>query len=260
MGCWGSKNQEKATCEPMDPPSGSWGGQQVGKFQVPAPVDGHIRLPWAAEATKWRWLLRTSQSLVAVTLYGLTTWLRFPSGPVWLQGLAATALNLPFMVAYHWLSMNSAGGYYDTFAEMYLKLPQHFQDITRRGSYDYHEDIDQERRTGIVRTVNALESGIVFLSVAISSLVLGGLCGLATGSNGSDIVGGPSWRFCEWTMFLFAHRIIGANIFEGKHYGLIQPEAMWQFECVLADRTDSGSGVTVDCRMRPLQRHPHPSY
>jgi len=261
MGCWGSKSEDESkdsTGAPCVPPAGTQ--QTAAKFQSPAPIDGHIRLPWAAEATKWRWLLRTSQSLVAATLYGLGTWLRFPSAHVALQSLAAVVLDAGFIIAYHGLSMNNAGGYYDTFAEMFSRLPQHLEDIRRRGGYDYHVDIEQERRNGIVRTVNALESGIVFLAVSLASLSLAGICGLATGSTGSAFASGYTWRFFEWSSFLAIHRLIGANIFEGKHYGLLQPEAMWQFECVLADYTEAANGVTVDCRMRPLPRHPHPSY
>mmetsp|Transcript_102228 Transcript_102228/g.310193 ORF Transcript_102228/g.310193 Transcript_102228/m.310193 type:complete len:248 (+) Transcript_102228:3-746(+) len=247
MGCWGSKQTgDEEACGKLHDP-------------VKAPLSNRARLPWAAEATKWRWLLRTSQSLVAACLYVVCTWLRLPSEAVGLQLLLAAVLVVPFMLVYHWLSLNGAGGYYDTFAEMLREVPQYVRTVSRRDGYEYRAEIEQERRNGIVRAVDGLGSGLVFLVVSWASLGIAGLCGVASGVDGADFAATFSWRMAEWTSFLALHRLVGANVFEGKYLGLLQPEALWQFECVLADCEAPGN-VGVDCRMRPLLQHPNPSY
>jgi len=238
MGCWGSKNNNNAQTSSKQP--------EVAELEVPMPLTR--KLSWTKEAYQWRWLLRTSQSLVAACLYVVSTWVRAPSLPVPLQLLLALLLAPPFSLAYHWLSLNQAGGYYDTYLEMFTELPRHLQDIQRRNSLEYHAEIEHERRDGIVRTVNGLEAGILFLAMAF----LGALCSSTRHSMGfaSDF----AWRCVETCVYFGLHRTIGSNIFEGRYMGLLQPEAMWYFECVLADSS------TVDCRMTPILQHPEPSY
>mmetsp|Transcript_2668 Transcript_2668/g.6261 ORF Transcript_2668/g.6261 Transcript_2668/m.6261 type:complete len:256 (+) Transcript_2668:85-852(+) len=255
MGCYGSKREPG---EANDKPP--WNPAQPHNV-APAQNQQQLRLPWAAEATKWRWLLRTSQSSVAATLYVFSSWLRLPSRPVWLQIFLSLVLVLPFSYVYHWLSMNSAGGYYDTFAQMYARVPQYLETISRRDSFEYQMEIERERRSGIVRMVDGLESGLVFLLVSLASLTAAGVCGLASGNDGSDFASSWPWRFSEWTIFFAVHRLIGANIFEGRHWGLLQPEALWQFDCILAEfQNPEAVSVSVDCRMKALEHHPNPSY
>jgi hypothetical protein len=169
---------------------------------------------------------------------------------VLLQFFLALLLTPPLTLGYHFLSLNKAGGYYDTYIEMFTELPQHVKDILRRDSLQYREEIEHERVDGIVRTVNGLETGIVFLVVSW----IGAMLSVTRQSTGfaSDF----AWRCVETAVFFLLHRLIGGNMLQGKYYGLLQPEAMWYFECVMSDPPMS----RVDCRMTPVLQHPDPSY
>jgi len=81
-----------------------------------------------------------------------------------------------FMPLYRRLSHNRAGGYYDTLVQQLTRLPQHQADIKRRGccqmSDEYRIGLERERRDGIVRACNALESALVCYMIAIPFLNL----------------------------------------------------------------------------------------
>eukprot|EP00419_Tripos_fusus_P011115 CAMPEP_0172656664 /NCGR_PEP_ID=MMETSP1074-20121228/1513_1 /TAXON_ID=2916 /ORGANISM="Ceratium fusus, Strain PA161109" /LENGTH=265 /DNA_ID=CAMNT_0013471541 /DNA_START=49 /DNA_END=846 /DNA_ORIENTATION=+ len=265
MGCLGSKTggnskqsqREVASCPPhaarnveenlAEEEDDEDGDQEATE---PEPPKQSHKLPWSREASKWRWLLRTTHSLVASCLYVASTWVRAPNLPVLLQFFLALLLTPPLTLAYHFLSLNKAGGYYDTYIEMFTEFPQHVKDILRRDAPQYQDEIEHERLDGIVRTVNGLETGVIFLTVSWLGAMLSG----ARQSTGfaSDFV----WRCIETAVFFLLHRLIGGNMFEGRYYGLIQPEAMWYFECVLSDPPTS----RVDCRMMPVLQHPDPPY
>ena len=81
-----------------------------------------------------------------------------------------------FMPLYRRLSHNRAGGYYDTLVQQLTRLPQHQADIKRRGccqmSDEYRIGLERERRDGIVRACNALESALVCYMIAVPFLNL----------------------------------------------------------------------------------------
>lgn len=232
MGCWSSKEANRKSYLP----------------EVVLESPEARKLPWSAQATQWRWLLRTTQSLVAAALYSMSTLLRPPSLPVFFQMFVALLVAPPFTLAYHLLSMNQAGGYYATYLEMFTELPQHIRDIQRRESSEYRTEIEHERRDGIVRTVNGLESGMVFITVSW----IAALC--SSTRHNLDFTSDFTWRCTETFFMLGIHRLIGANVFDGRYRGLLQPEAMWYFESYVNSRGG------VDCRMIPLEQHPDPSY
>lgn len=200
---------------------------------------------WAAAAVKWRWLLRTSQSLVAMCLYGACTLLRLPWRPLGLQFLLALVIAPLHAGLYHVLSLNRAGSYYNNFAEMFTQLPRLWQNMHRRDLAGYPAEIAHERREGIVRTVNGLESAILFVLCNWASLLA------AMALSRDTLVLDNRWRVTETLAFFLLHRLLGANVLRGRYAGLLQPESMWQFEC------DSDG---VECHMRPLMVHPTPSY
>uniref|UniRef100_A0A7S0FBJ4 Uncharacterized protein n=1 Tax=Pyrodinium bahamense TaxID=73915 RepID=A0A7S0FBJ4_9DINO len=194
-------------------------------------------------ANKWRCLLRTSQSLMAMCLYGSSTFLRFPTRPLVLQLLIALCLAPVFALAYHALSMNRAGSYYNNFVEMFTELPRLFINVGRRDTDIYRAEIDHEQREGIVRTVNGLESGLLFLLANWATLV----AAYSSGYMASDL----RWRYTETVMFFVLHRTLGANLLKGRYRGLLQPESMWLFQ---------SDAKGADCHIRPLTAHPQPSY
>merc|ERR1712183_623674 len=124
-----------------------------------------------------------------------------------------------------------------TYLEMFTELPQHIRDLQRRDSVEYRTEIEHERRDGIVRTMNGLESGIVFITVACVAAICSGA------RHGSDFTSDFIWRCKETACMLGIHRLISANVFEGRFRGLIQPESMWYFESYLNERSG------VECRM-----------
>lgn len=212
------------------------GGERLGP---------EMRQAWAAHAARWRFLLRTSQSLVATCLYGVSTFARWPSRPVPLQFLIAVLVAPVFVLLYHELSMNQAGSYYSSFLQMFTQLPRLFLNLGRRDSDAYRKEMERERCEGIVRTVNGLESGVIFL--VVNSVTLGASAALSIPSLAGEI----RWRFLETAFLFMLHRALGANVFEGRYGGLLQPESMWRFE-----REPQSS----ECRIRPLLAHPQPSY
>jgi len=236
MGCWGSKQN-----------NGNQFTREATEIEHPKQPQ---KLGWTREASQWRWLLRTTHSLVAACLYVASTWVRAPTLPVLLQFFLALLLSPPLTLAYHFLSLNKAGGYYDNYIEMFTEFPQHIKDILRRDTPQYRDEIEHEREDGIVRTVNGLETGVLFLIVSWLGAMLSGTR-QSTGFA-SDFI----WRCSETAVFFTLHRLLGGNMLQGKYYGLLQPEAMWYFECVLSDpHAQKG-----DCRMTPVLQHPDPSY
>jgi len=258
MGCWRSVPATELYVDAGEPQR----PRPVG-FETAGVSRASPRLPWTNEATKWRWLLRTCQSLVASVLYAAGMMLRVPNQPTHLQLMLGTFLTLPFMLIYHWLSMNQSGGYYDTFQDMFVKLLEHLHTVLERGtSSKYPVEINYEHRSGIVRTVNALESGVIFMFV--SSMSLGIAAGLFETCDNSDRASCPGslttgWLVIECLFFLGIHRTLGANVFQGKYRGFLMPEAMWEFKSTV-DRIPGDPYGRVDCSIRPLRRHPEPTY
>ncbi|CAK0892773.1 unnamed protein product [Prorocentrum cordatum] len=208
----------------------------------------------ASEARKQRWLLRTAHSLVAICLYAASMWIQTLTQQVWLD----FALVFIFMPLYHLTSRNGAGGYYNTFLEQFTELPQHLRDIRRRFANDgaYQANIERERESGTARTVNAVESGILFLGVKAGSLLLAATAlGCHRGLPHVDRACGRVWLALEAVAFCVVHRTVGANVFRGSYGGLIQPEGMWKLSSV----RDPGTGK-VTCTAIPLEQHPDPSY
>lgn len=222
-------------------------GYQAGRTFDSKGADEHVivddsgesgRIPWPRVASKWRWLLRTCQSVVAMCLYGVSTFIRsflFPQQHLFVIGFMPI-----FALSYHMLAFNRAGGYYDTLGEMATELPVFLGNFVRRGDSNYLAQIVHERQEGIVRTVNGLETGVLFVAVTYVRFASGGL---------QD--DGLTSRCVETLVFFILHRLLGANVLRGRYMGLLQPEAMWRFEC---------DSLCEECYMRPLQQHPHPSY
>jgi len=200
---------------------------------------------WAAAATKWRWLLRTSQSLMAMCLYGGSTFLRMPGRAVGLQFVLALLVSPLFSFVYHLLSLNRAGSYYNTYLEMFTQLPRLLLVMGRRDAHNYHAEIMNERREGVVRTVNGLESAVIFILVNWATLAASAMCSTGT------LAGDNRWRCIETAVFFLFHRGLGANVLRGRCAGLLQPESMWQFE---------SDPESMECHMRPLTAHPQPPY
>jgi len=215
--------------------------------EEPAPEPPRQKMTWTREASQWRMLLRTAQSLIATCLYVVSTWIRnAPQHAISVQLLLVLLLAAPFSLAYHFLSLNKAGGYYDGFVEMFTNFPRHFNDIQKRGSSEYKAEIEHEREDGIVRTVDALQTGLLFLIVSwLSALIVPS----SSGSVASDYLG----RCLETAAFFGLHRAYGEHFFPGHFYGLIQPEAMWHFSCVQF-------AANADWKMTPVLQHPDPSY
>jgi len=259
MGCWRSVPVAELYLDGGEPPH----PRPVG-FEASG-VSSRVspRLPWTNEASKWRWLLRTCQSLVAAVLYAAGMMLRVPNQPTHVQLILGTLWTLPFMLIYHWLSMNQSGGYYDTFQDMFVKFPEHLRTVLQRGtSTKYLMEIEYEHRSGIVRTVNALESG--FVHMLVSSMSLGIAAGLWAACDSSDRASCPgslttSWLVLECLFFFGVHRMLGANVFKGKYRGFLMPEAMWEFKSII-DRVPGDPYGRVDCTIRPLRSHPEPVY
>lgn len=205
---------------------------------------GNMPCQWAEDANRWRFLLRTSQSLVATCLYGMSTFIRGPSRPMLVQFLIAAILAPLFAFVYHELSLNRAGSYYDTFLQMFLQLPRLLSVIVRRNADEYRNSVQRERLDGVVRTVNGLESGLLFLLLSHLTLIVALL-------SVGELILDLRWKCCETALFFILHRLWGANVFKGRFLGLLQPESMWQFERDL-DGTK--------CRMRPLGAAPVAPY
>mmetsp|Transcript_6187 Transcript_6187/g.19813 ORF Transcript_6187/g.19813 Transcript_6187/m.19813 type:complete len:250 (-) Transcript_6187:216-965(-) len=144
-----------------------------------------------------------------------------------------------FMPLYRRLSHNRAGGYYDTLVQQLTRLPQHQADIKRRGccqmSDEYRIGLERERRDGIVRACNALESALVCYMIAVPFLNL--------------FPANP----LEALAYYGLHRWIGSNPFDGRYGGLFQPEAMWRLASC------QRSGEAAEGRLEPLEVHPSPS-
>jgi len=178
----------------------------------------------------------------------VSTWIRNePNHSVLGQFLLSLLLVPPVTLAYHLLSQNRAGGYYDGYVEMFVQLPQHVRDIMKRGSPQYKAEIEHEHEDGIVRTVNGLETGVLFVLVSWLSVLL---MPVKPGNVASDFIG----RSVETLVFFGLHRIYGGNLVQGQFYGLIQPEGMWHFYRV------QSYAAPADWRMTPVLQHPNPSY
>lgn len=240
-------------------------------------------LPWSCFLAK-RWLLRSWHSLVGAVLFVLAilvaglvaTWvpviwtsicgkLQAESLPVHkapsvnlaqpsplLHLLILLALALPFMPLYHLLSRNGAGGYYDTFSEMFTKLPQHFQNIARRHGEDYAASIQTEHQRIVFRTVNGLESGVIFVVVGFVMAPYMKFSMLAPFMKAS--AAGP-W-LTKAAVFFLLHRTYGANLLEGDCMGLFQPEGMWRLRCKAGEDTNDAHSYTLE----PLLHCPEQSY
>jgi len=208
---------------------------------------GQQKMQWTPEASQWRRLLRNAQSLMAACLYMVSTWVRnVPHHSVLGQFLLSLLIAPAFTLAYHLLSQNRAGSYYDGYIEMFAHFPQHFRDILKRGEQRYKAEIEHEQGDGIVRTVNGLETGVLFLLVSWLAL----LWPANPGNIASDCIG----RCLETAAFFGLHRIYGGNMIQGQFYGLIQPEGMWHFHGV------QSYAEPADWRMTPVLQHPDPSY
>jgi len=259
MGCWRSVPVARLCRDEDEPLHPLPSGVDAANLHQLSP-----RLPWTKEASKWRWILRTCQSLVASLLYIVGVCLRAAIQPTYLQLLLGLLWVLPFMVLYHWLSMNQSGGYYDTSLDMIVKLPEHLCNLMERGtSVKYRMQIAYEHRKGIVRTVNALESGIIYMFVSSMSLGIAAklheTCVSRSGELDCPNSMPTKWLVTEWFLFLCIHRIIGANVFEGKYRGLLMPEAMWEFQS-MSDWMPGDPCSHVICTSKPLRSHPEPTY
>uniref|UniRef100_A0A7S1QMR6 Uncharacterized protein n=1 Tax=Alexandrium catenella TaxID=2925 RepID=A0A7S1QMR6_ALECA len=115
----------------------------------------------------------------------------------------------------------------------------------RRDSEAFRKALELERCQGIVRTVSGLETGVMF--VLMNSATLGASVALSIDALPGDL----GWRFVETALFFMLHRALGANVFEGRYAGFLQPESMWRFDC---------ESPGAECRIRPLQEHPEPTY
>jgi len=214
----------------------------------PAPEQQSKKLQWSPEASQWRRLLRNAQSLLAAFLYMVSTWVRrAPPHTVLRQVLLSLLIAPPLTLAYHLLSQNKAGGYYNGYVEMFLHLPQHFRAVLKRGSPQYKAEIEHERGDGIVRTVNGLETGVLFLLVSCFSILL-------WPANPGNVTSALMARCVETGAFFCLHRLIGVNVFQGQFYGLMQPEGMWHFDYV------QSRGPRAEWRMTPVSQNPVPSY
>lgn len=208
------------------------------------------KVTWTTEGLHWKRLFLTAQSLVAACLYVVSTWVRNSHHAIPMQFLLSLLLVAPFSLAYHFLSLNKAGGYYDGYVEMFTNFPRHFRDNIlkrERNSSQYKAEIEHERDDGIVRTVDGLETGLLFLIVSWFSALVS-----PTGSANiaSDYLG-----CCLQTVAFFGlHRLYGENVFPGQFYGVTQPEAMWHFRCV------QSNAANADWKMTPVLQHPNPSY
>uniref|UniRef100_A0A7S4T859 Uncharacterized protein n=1 Tax=Alexandrium monilatum TaxID=311494 RepID=A0A7S4T859_9DINO len=197
------------------------------------------------DAVRWRFLLRTSQSLVASCIYAAGTFVRLPTRPLALQFLIAVFVAPLVALLYHELSMNQAGSYYDNFLQMFTQLPRFCLNLGMRDSAIYRQRVEQERCGGIVRTVNGLETGVLFVVVSTATLCASAVLAI----NG--LAGDLRWKCAETAFFFALHRTLGANLLEGRRCGFLQPESMWRFEC---------DPQGAECRIRPLHNHPQPSY
>jgi len=269
MGCWGSKadsavkkgsslksDPEYTQCQEPFPLEDNpvQEEEEVFKQHEPAPEpapelqEEDQKLQWTPEASQWRRLLRNTQSLLAACLYIVSTWVRnVPHHTALGQFLLSLLIAPAFTLAYHLLSQNEAGSYYDGYIEMFAHFPQHFRDIRKRGSPQYKTEINHEHEEGIVRTVNALETGVLFL-------LMSWLSALLWPSNPGNFAIDCICRCVETGAFFGLHRIYGGNFFPGQFYGLIQPEGMWYFHGA------QSHAACTDWRMTPVSQHPNPSY
>jgi len=264
MGCGGSKPSivsvrkssslsSKGSYNPCEDPSNLEAPlEEVQKepkhAAEPAPEPRLQKQEWTSEASQWRRLLRNAQSLLAACLYMVSTWIRYaPNHTILGQFLLSLLLVPPVTLAYHLLSQNRAGGYYDGYVEMFVQLPQHVRDVMKRGSLQYKAEIEHEHEDGIVRTVNGLETGVLFVLVSWLSALL---MPVSPGNARSDFSG----CCVETFVFFCLHRICGGNIFSGQCYGLLQPEGMWHFHRVPSPL------ASADWRMTPVSYHPDPCY
>mmetsp|Transcript_12944 Transcript_12944/g.29415 ORF Transcript_12944/g.29415 Transcript_12944/m.29415 type:complete len:298 (-) Transcript_12944:72-965(-) len=192
---------------------------------------------WTPRASMWRNVLRTCQSLVAMLLYGLFSFLRPPRAPLVTQFALVVCVAPLFSFLYHHLSLNKAGGYYGSFVEMFARLPHHFQEVYEQAaSGQLSLQVEAERRANIVRMVDGLESGVVFVLLSFASLLVARRIPSALPRSLE--------LSAEVLMYFLVHRALGASLFVGMTGGLLQPQAMWQFDC-------DPSGV--ECHMQPLE-------
>uniref|UniRef100_A0A7S0AG94 Uncharacterized protein n=1 Tax=Pyrodinium bahamense TaxID=73915 RepID=A0A7S0AG94_9DINO len=197
---------------------------------------------WTAQGTKWRAVLRTCHSLIATCLYAASTLMRMPWLPLGLQCFYVVCLAPAYSILYHALSLNRAGTYYETLIEMFTKLPAYL--IERRTWRDDDGNImlramEVEQGACIVRTVDAFESTILFVLASWVSLI--GLRGF------QDAVPRGVALIIEMLVVFSVHRGFGLNLLHDKCWGLLQPKAMWVFEC---------EPHGMECRIRPLLKHP----
>eukprot|EP00928_Gymnodinium_smaydae_P058581 TRINITY_DN41762_c0_g1_i1.p1 TRINITY_DN41762_c0_g1~~TRINITY_DN41762_c0_g1_i1.p1 ORF type:complete len:231 (-),score=29.66 TRINITY_DN41762_c0_g1_i1:102-794(-) len=205
-------------------------------------------------ATREIWLLHTYQSFLATVLYFAITWLRMLCKPMWMKLFAQLTWLPLFMLLYHVLSRNRAGGYYNTFCEQFTKLPQHFSDlINRRVGFtltaEFLEKIEQERQHGVVRAANAIESGVVFLFfVSLPSWLLAFTASsFAERGTGEDWYCSLVWMSVETMVYFALHCLVQVEKYTTD---VLRPEGMWRIVVNDEQRTE----------LEPFTHHPVPSY
>jgi len=196
------------------------------------------KLEWTEEASQWRRLLRNTQSLLAACLYIVCTWVRTVPRHTPLGQFLLTLLIVPaFTLAYHLLSQNRAGSYYDGYIGMFAHFPQHFRDVLKRGSPEIKHE--QENGMHVVRTVNGLETGVLFL-------LMSWLSALLWPSGPGNILIDCIRRCVETAAFFCLHRIYGANFFPER----FQPQGMWHFYCL------QSQPACANWKMKPVLQNP----
>jgi len=213
------------------------------------------------EALILRFKLRSYQSLFATFLYFMSTKVRVFGSEAWQQLLFQVLTTPLLMFLYRHASLNRAGGYYNTFLEMFTELPQHADDFRRRvgNNAAYEAKISEEKTKGIFRNVNALETGIVsaLLVAAPSWLLAEGVAHKSKVAAASSY-GTFLWRALEALAFLCWHLAIQLNAVQyfglrflgNSLWGILQPEALWRFRF---SRSGAFEGLET------LTRHPEPS-
>jgi hypothetical protein len=223
-------------------------------------VDGSLAWDTAAR----RAALRTFHSLLATGLYLFFAWGCIPRNVEGsLKLFVGLLLALPLATAYHLFSFNKAGVYYAHGVEMFTRLPQHVVACTRRFENQdrYAALIEEEHDQNIFRTVDACETGVLFLV----AFFLQGLLptqhwvrvvqALSFGNFWHSLPHSAVWWSFWGCLFFLLHRTLGANVLHGRWCGLMQPSGMWRF--VPAGTMTEGC---VICGMAPCVNRPDHFY
>jgi hypothetical protein len=150
--------------------------------------------------------------------------------------LFGVPLVIPFAMSYRYLSLNRAGSYYNNQIQMVFSLPKWAKTgtarCTSRGRAQYLNGIKQEQTAHVFRTMDLVETGIIYLLTFVVSEVaemVAGHIDKRLDPEALDMLNTITLysRSCCAAFLFIIHRVLAANFFQVCCLGFLQPEGMW---------------------------------